>query len=165
METTSPELSNKLIKLGITRKEQSTNEYLWWCFGVKGDFDTAFLELTSNLEGSCHLYTETKCPAFTLDELLEMLPYKIEQKIEWFLSLDKTISDRYKIAYFAGFDYRDFDAREDAILGDGNAFAVHENPAEAAGQLLVWCIENGYVVTNKEGKNHDNTESDSTANN
>lgn len=72
------------------------------------------------------------CSAFTLCEILEMLPTFLPD-------------DRRFVFYRGVNDYCSY--------YDGqcvNEFR-HKNPAQAAGLLLKWCIENGYVKPEEGG--------------
>ena len=128
MKTTSLELSKQLQKLGV--KQES---YFYW------DMDKEQQALVTAKEMNIS-YTDTLIKneifsAYTLDEILNMLPDKIKDNyVYYFLKSDKTEEVRYGIYYARA-------AIEDGVMVE----FLHENPAEAAGQLLVWCIENGYV--------------------
>jgi len=81
--------------------------------------------------------------AFTLDEMLELLPFTIGM---CGLVVEKTITSEYVCGYF------------NALTVFASLSFIHKikskNPAEAAGKLLVWCIENGHVKV--EDLNNDN---------
>lgn len=110
LQTTSLELSKKLKELGVkqdsfTTKGQDVKE--------TGEF--------------------LLCSAFTLDEVLDMLPNAIVNKKE------PTWSHRLEIIKNEESSYEFYYAHNE------DSWIEHKNPAEAAGQLLAWCIENGYV--------------------
>ena len=73
-----------------------------------------------------------------------MLPFSIAVEATnnyYFLQMGKRPVDEI-LTY--GFAYDD-------IMNDENLyFSQNPNPAEAAGQLLCWCVENGYVEVGKE---------------
>ena len=72
--------------------------------------------------------------AFTLDEMLELLPFTIGM---CGLVIEKTLTSEYVCGYF------------NALTVFASLNFVHKitskNPAEAAGQMLIWCIKKGYV--------------------
>jgi len=85
------------------------------------------------------------CSAFTLDEILKMLPDELEDD-------DSDCSGNLKI-FRRSFLFRknngsfmiQYIPYQLEIERPSPITFTNENPAEAAGQLLVWCIENGYV--------------------
>lgn len=72
--------------------------------------------------------------AFTLDEMLELLPFTIGM---CGLVIEKTLTSEYVCGYF------------NALTVFASLHFVHKvtsrNPAEAAGNMLIWCIKNGHV--------------------
>jgi hypothetical protein len=147
MQTTSPELSIKLQELGVPGHNN-----LWWCtYHLKNSNDTrryTDIIYQCNLK---HFNIERKTSLYTLDEILEVLPASVEKNIEpYYLNTEKGVySNLYRCGYFEGFDSLAVRIATDA---KGNARStkyiketIHINPAEAAGELLAWCIENGYV--------------------
>ena len=76
-------------------------------------------------------------PAYTLDELLEWLPNKIEKGTATYF---KTLMHNYNKEYLAYYD-------------DGNCgwipsssfFQFDPNPCDACGKLLIWLVKEGYV--------------------
>jgi hypothetical protein len=119
MQTISCELAKRLDKLGVKRNSS-------FLHGIDGDILSKRTMCSINKYFSAtpdNLY-----PAYTLDEVLEMLPESIED--EFALEVDKNS----KIYYFYYLNPLD----KTAIYFD-------TNPAEAAGYLLVWCIESGHV--------------------
>jgi hypothetical protein len=100
---------------------------------------------------SYHVDTKNHCDiaCFTLDEILEMLPGIVTdgECNYWKLNLDKGTdhhsgNDGYVFSYggITKSDLKEF---------------IHPNPAEAAGQLLLWCIENGYVEVGENEEKKD----------
>ena len=81
--------------------------------------------------------------AFTLDEILDMLPSKIIIKgsgYMWYhfeLYLKKMM---YTNIYLINYKY--FMHGTDEVILEEND---NTNPAEAAGTMLIWCIKNGHV--------------------
>lgn len=81
-------------------------------------------------------------PAYTLQDVLELLPteIKLNQKRCW-LRMD--LSDGY-IYYY----YEDSNLIEQRVVLFNGGEDI--DLLEAAYRILCWCIENGYVKTNKE---------------
>lgn len=111
MQTTEYKTSKKLKELGV--KNEELIKYL-----------------------GANLLTDPS--AFTLDEILDMLPASLLAEDEWYhLVIEKEPFDpdktEYKVVYEAADPYYQL------------ACGEHENPAEAAGLLLAECIEKGYI--------------------
>lgn len=134
MQTTSPELSKKLEELGINQKS-----HFWWCFGVSNCSKTAYIATENEIMASDGLTCKPQFKAYTLDEILEMLPSTINYEHEKIcLIVDK---NHVLDLYVFGYDYKYNPYYIDRMVCNFR----NKNPAEAAGQLLVWCIENGHV--------------------
>jgi len=120
------ETAKKLKELGLKNKSFS-----FWRLrnggeekGYKITHDTINADYLKNNKDILYM-------AYTLDEILAMLPTNVR-----LYHLD----DSRK--------YRDYEFCLYALNGGGVTSlksTVNKNPAEAAGQLLIWCIENGYV--------------------
>jgi len=116
MKTISYELAEKLNKLGVKRHS---------CIGFPKE--------------DIHVYT--------LDEILKMLPANIKEKticgkpgtVPYVLSLIK--SNFYCASYDCLGGCENCNISELACI----TFSNKENAAEAAGELLAWCIEKGHV--------------------
>lgn len=78
--------------------------------------------------------TYNEVPAFTLQDILDLLPSEIGDA---YLHVDKE-SVSYEIMTCYSYD------------GNLKSFSNSENLIDAAYEMLCWCIENGYVKTNKE---------------
>lgn len=97
---------------------------------------------TGNYDHSYRKY----CGVFTLQDILDLLPKKIETKdscIEsvFFLYVDfeyEKISYAVDVPYEGTLDYKSF------------KFNDYPSLIDAAYEMLCWCIENGYIKTNKE---------------
>ena len=118
MKVLSIEQMNQLKELGIDVKPKGT------C-----------LMYTSDSSDSYYLkYGESTCEddvaAFSLQELIELLPYTFNNN---YLRIYRSISIYY-------FIYENMNL-EDDILEKGR------NPLEAAYNMLIWVIENGYLKT------------------
>jgi hypothetical protein len=140
MQVISFELSKKLEELGITRHSR-------FKYGVCFEDDTILSAniIDKKLYNNSVVYSLKEVyPAYSLDEILELLPFSIDnRKISdnyYFLLMGKRPENKV-ITYVCGYD----DIQTDTCLHS----VLNQNPAEAAGQLLVWCIENGYVEINK----------------
>jgi len=148
MQTTSFELSKKIEKLGIIKPFT----YVWFIyknksnFGIIDGYNEFIFDLDLNPEHVIPVERVQYFSAYTLDEILEMLPRIIisenDPKIIYKFSLEF-----YEDEYFIGYENANLLERSVCL-----AEFYHENPAEAAGQLLVWCVENGYV---EAGKNNE----------
>lgn len=74
-------------------------------------------------------------PAFTLQDILELLPNNVDNEL--FLFIDKG-KNKWRIGYT--------DKESEEIFED----FIDKNFIDAAYNILCWCIENGYVETKKE---------------
>jgi hypothetical protein len=168
MQTISYELAKRLYELGV--KKQSSYMHLSTpsCYKSGNQNATTFVQTEFYLyydgEKVYYLYPQDinlfgnngfggAYPAYTLDEILEIeiLPkniytncddkqYGSNSDVVYHLNL--TTLDKY--TYYIGYGCIGCTA---VAPGDGCYLAgfSSENPAEAAGELLAWCIENGHV--------------------
>jgi len=136
MQTTSPGLSQKIKKFNLIIE----HIHCWRMILFNGK-PIYILEKQSEMSES--FPSDHYFPAYSLGEILEVLPEAIKIPCpnisnayhEYRLQLCKNNSN-YLFAYHW----------EDGSLRDFyNSAVYYKNPAEAAGQLLVWCVENGYV--------------------
>lgn len=125
MKIISCELAKKLKQSGIKHK----GHFEWIIVKSFGRPILCGLEKKYEVE-SDGLQIKKIYPAYTLDEILEMLPSSIENKDGIYYRL--SIISKWQPA--DGFIFRYCKPE-----------FYHDNPAEAAGQLLIWCIENDYV--------------------
>lgn len=137
MKTTSIELARTLSKLGVRKVSYMKH--------LEGEILRELLpEFTAPPEPNMRIIA-----AYTLDEILEMLPANIDEKtlcgkegtVQYVLTLTKSNSYYFSYDCLGGCEYCDPFEGERACI----TFANKDNPAEAAGELLVWCIENGHV--------------------
>jgi len=149
MQTTSFELSKELDKK-ISIASDFKKSYFFWVISPEFDGEAKLLPKTnikSLMELGCKL---TLYPAYTLDEILEMLPDELE---------DDHVACSGNLKKFR----RSFLFRKEIFRGEKGFFKIeyipyqfdverplpitfiNKNPAEAAGQLLAWCIENGHI--------------------
>jgi hypothetical protein len=101
---------------------------------------------------------------WSLDEVLDRLPATLISKIP-FLTLPMEFTNAAPI--FPECDLEFYKLKDTYVItyhpriggelseNEADYFIRHENPAEAAAQLLIWCVENGYVTTEKRS-NEDN---------
>ena len=83
-------------------------------------------------------------PAYTLQEVLELLPTNIKlNNICYWLRID--LSDERIYYYYYDFNLVECRKKEFSYFGK-------EGLLDAAYEMLCWCIENEYVNTNKEEK-------------
>lgn len=134
MQTIEEKTSKKLKKLSLKRES-----YFWWrnlesdekpILVIDTDFNSRIITMHKygysqelKLE-----YINQHYPAYTLDEILAMLPAQLQTGQASLLTVYKRKTDGF------------YSMNYPAII----KFA-HKNPAEAAAQLLIWCIEQGYV--------------------
>jgi len=136
MQITSLGLSKKLEKLKLPFKPSHK-----WCKiydeWILINIEQEFLYNSNSLiqEGYCcctnYMDILKQHAAYILDEILEILPDSIEK---YELIIDK-LSPHYRVHYCYNETHRKNILQE----------FIHENATEAAGRLLVWCVENGYV--------------------
>ena len=96
-----------------------------------------------------------KDDAYTLDEILSMLPKSIKFH-HFILRKDKEFA-----TYLLNIDYCIYEHKcqcRICLRDDADILIefVHENPADAAGKLLIWCIKNGHVKV--EDLNNENNQ-------
>jgi hypothetical protein len=165
MPTISYELAKRLYELGVKKQSSymhlstpsyyksgnqnattfvQTEFYLYYDGEKVYDLDPQDINFFGN-SGFGGAYA-----AYTLDEVLEMLPKNIistcdnrresHGEINYLLNL--TTLDKY--TYDVGY-YCIGCLSVDIGSGCGLMASSNTNPAEAAGELLAWCIENGHV--------------------
>ena len=83
------------------------------------------------------------CDAYTLQDMLSILPTEIRANRRFWLRID--FSD--ECIYYYCDDFNLVEHREKVFGYDGIDGLI-----DAAYEMLCWCIEKGYVKTNKEGK-------------
>lgn len=86
---------------------------------------------TGNYDHSYRKY----CGVFTLQDILDLLPRSVDSELLLFIDKGK---NKWRIGYT--------DIESNEIFED----FIDENFIEAAYEVLCWCIENGFVKTNKE---------------
>lgn len=77
-------------------------------------------------------------PAFTLQDILDLLPSEIECK-------EEPITYHIEIAFDGDGVWEISYTRNSHVL----EYFYHENFIEVAYEMLCWCVENGYVETKK----------------
>lgn len=140
MQTISVELAKKLKEMELIRPA-----FFSWVHNyfpgskIYGQFVLTYLA------DPAHTATY---PAYSLDEILEYLPkcIPIKHKVDCFFRLhlleEWGVRKEYYIEYY-----------QPSYEGDVVMITRrNKNAAEAAGELLLWCIENGYIKTEKEEK-------------
>lgn len=103
---------------------------------LKEDSDSKSIPVSSNDSGLC-LITENveKIPIFTLQDILDLLPTTVDD--DYRLYIDKGL-----VLWAVGY----VDAVSEEIYEDFR----QRDLIDAAYEMLCWCIENGYIKTNKE---------------
>jgi len=141
MKTTSFELSKKIKELGIRH-----DTYFVWCKAA-GDSNSEPYIISFDELARTRGRHDAICVACTLDELLEMLPWTLYLNgIAYYVSIDKCQPSKgYKCAYFEGLDHYNPDDQNNTDFRTLTKPKISHNCAEAAGELLCWCVENGYV--------------------
>lgn len=106
---------------------------------LKEDSDSKSLPISSNGNGLC-LITENveKIPIFTLQDILDLLP----KSIEYYGQLQIHFCEMPEGMYANRVVYS-------TIKGNQIEF-FYKDVIDSAYEMLCWCIENGYVKTNKE---------------
>jgi hypothetical protein len=145
MQTTSFELSEKLKEVGI---KFSCPTY-YWCYYVGqihlfrnsiNSFDNAYDPISNVLyiteRHQIRPEKENGIAAYTLDEILEMLSSYFKHYAN---DPDPWVWDILTISKYQNGMYRV------SCKNLHDTDFIHKNPTEAAGQLLVWCIENDYI--------------------
>lgn len=86
---------------------------------------------TGNYDHSYRKY----CGVFTLQDILDLIPNKVDDELILFIDKGK---HKWRIGYT--------DVSTEEIFEDFS----DKNFIDAAYEMLCWCVENGYVETNKE---------------
>jgi hypothetical protein len=143
MKTIEFETAKKLDELGVKK-----NAYFVWfidnynweneqTLGIIDIYNEAIFDMDLNPD-TIVPRTEIKgyYPAYTLDEILEMLPRRIKDNYGYcFLIIGKIDDQGIGLSYSR------------IPVADGHIIEFRgKNPAEAAAQLLIWCIENNYIT-------------------
>lgn len=160
MKITSFELSKKLKELGI--KQASSIKWLILTTYKRPQLFVHYQKITTILNVYYeYMFEKSKLKeeyaAFTLDEILEMLPVYLkghpcatipEATADYELKFRK--ENNYILKGYS-ITYETWRCSECNYISTCNKhvkvprYECENNPAEAAGQLLVWCIENGHV--------------------
>ena len=127
---------NHLRELGLDTSDAS------FCWSVRTGLPNLLLPYNDEVFERCAV-TMTM-PAYTLQDILDKLPMAINEGDATYLLF---IATDEKYGY--GFMY-------EQILGDSLCCSAYKNNAlDAAYELLVWCIEEGYVKTKGEDNEQD----------
>ena len=132
MRLTSLEQSYRLVGLGLD-PNSATNS---WFEVVTPENETYYCSGEDAPRGVLSRYD---CPAWSLDELLEVMPPEIEYKgMTFCLALHKwldpeTEETRYEVGYL-------FDG-----MNPPEGCYDNLDPITSAYELCVWCLESGYV--------------------
>jgi hypothetical protein len=136
MKTISYELSNKLNKLRVRKRS-----YMVYLTGAHVEPELLPIYVNPQLPD-----TEV-VNAYTLDEIIVMLPtiIALDNKEYWNYNYKcaprlNTTPDKRDV-YVSEYNL----IKELGITANELCSFLSLNPAEAAGKLLVWCIENGHV--------------------
>jgi len=118
MKITSLKLSKKLLELGVKHLLEDNFYYN----------DEKYITWGSE-------QVDSICVAYTLDEILEMLPVIKKEDVNYYPLVHRSVDNLY-CAFYADYHIN----RHLYIQPQWD-----KNPAEAAGQLLILCIENGQI--------------------
>ena len=99
------------------------------------DWENVNVDVHESSVGEYNPYLRRLYVAFTLQDILDLLPRSVD--VELLLFIDKG-KNKWRIGYT--------DIESNEIFED----FIDENFIDAAYEMLCWCIENGYVKTNKE---------------
>lgn len=160
MQTIKFETAKKLQDLNVKKKGYfSYVEYFFYS-------DTHIIIMPTSDKLTVGL--SFKALAYTLDEILKMLPIFIYTRYDECNKIVSVHAPNIKVnfeVYRAYLEFTKCSEDEDIECLDNESIAyrmnytdidelnlqnnfpefIHENPAEAAGQLLIWCIENGCI--------------------
>ena len=134
----SIEQMNHLRKLGLDTRDAS------FCWSVRTGLPNLLLPYNDEVFERCAV-TRTM-PAYTLQDLLDKLPELIDMEdyVYW-LYIDMSIGNMY---------YERYDCELLKVVRANNGKSL----LDAAYELLVWCIEEGYVKTEGGGNDAVNDE-------
>ena len=133
MKVLSIEQMNQLKELGVDTSKASM------CYISKYtscDFDDGDEIVVVCNDFNKRLYNEFG-PAFTLQDIIELLPKKIRDfELNWYMN---NMIIRYD--YYNSFD------GIDVLNGSSFGFCDNNSILESAYEMLIWVIENGYLKT------------------
>ena len=106
------------------------------------DWENANVDVHESSVGEYNSYLRRLYGAFTLQDILDLLPLIIEHN-----------SDKYELrikrmVFAGGVKYAVLYEEQEYI--NWYIMQSYDNLIDAAYEMLCWCIENGYVETNKE---------------
>ena len=126
-----------LQELGFDTSNASASWY-------KPDMDTEYMLMFGHLKKEELVGNEEDIPSYTLQDVLDALPASIKHKdFRYYLVYNK--SEGFIGYYGVDFDGNHRYARYEELYNGIDGLSV----IDAAYELLVWCIENCYVETNK----------------
>lgn len=106
---------------------------------VKGEWNLSF---NTHIIGS-NFETHETIPTFTLQDILDMLPICIEKAgVKYELRIKRMVFDSRKVMYAVLYEEQDYI--------DWYIMQSYENLLDSVYEMLLWCIQNGYVETKKE---------------
>ena len=129
-----------LQELGMELKDTM----LYWIVfkvGNEKNFVTTRENAMEVIDESCGML-----PAYTLQDVLDALPVQVEiplhpEKGKYELRIKRMVFNEYKVMYAVVYEQQDY---IDWIVLYSDKVLI-----DAAYELLVWCIENKFVETNK----------------
>ena len=128
-----------LQELGLDTSNASASWY-------KPDMATEYIEMFGYLEENELVGNEESIPAYTLQDVLDMLPIQIEIPLhpecgKFELRIKRMVFNTGKVMHAVVYEKSDYI--------DWFVLQSHEELIDAAYEMLCWVIEQGYVETNK----------------
>lgn len=124
-----------LRKLGVDTSKASMALVYRNSYGDIVDWDVVNKYVHEEDVGQHNPYIRGKFGSFTLQDILDLLPNKVDDELILFVEKGK---HKWRIGYT--------DISSDEIFEDFS----DKNFIDASYEMLCWCIENGYIKTNKE---------------
>ena len=123
-----------LQELGFDTSNASASLY-------KPDMDTEYMLMFGHLKKEELVGNEEDIPSYTLQDVLDALPNRIYDKGAFYLGCYDIMIDEHDICYakWCGSE----------IESTYVEIEIKDYLIDAAYELLVWCIENKFVETNK----------------
>ena len=123
--------------LGLDTSNASASWY-------KPDMDTKYMSMFGHLKQEELMGNEESIPAYTLQDVLDLLPESIKMYgEEYYLVVEK---DAVMYVLWTGV------AQMTKVFGKGKFINNPQPIIDYAYEMLCWCIEKGYVETSKQDK-------------
>ena len=142
MLTISYELAEKLENLGFRKFAR----FEWLHLNYEDKESIKLVETG----GGYHLFSSTVAnyAAYTLDEILKILPFEITiDEKQFCLRMQKENNVRCYYDFYYAYV---LERTPTGIATEEIGSQENDNPTECAGELLLWCLEYGHIKSSKQ---------------